>query len=167
MSKFVSVLAVSLLAGTGVSAAAQPVVGSDAAACRAGAAGPAFLVDVRGLKNDDGKLRVQLYPANKDFLAKGKWLRRVDLPVTGTSMRVCIAAPRAGTYGIAVRHDADGNGKSGWNDGGGFSGNPSISLTDLRPTANEVAVSIGSGVRAVDVVMNYRRGLSIGPIARN
>jgi uncharacterized protein (DUF2141 family) len=109
---------------------------------------------------------VQLYPANADFLGKGKWLRRVDVPVTGSNMRVCIAAPRAGTYGVAVRHDADGNGKSGWNDGGGFSRNPSISLADLRPTANEVAISVGNAVRPIDVVMQYRRGLAIGPIAR-
>jgi hypothetical protein len=66
---------------------------------------------------------------------------------------------------VAVRHDADANGKSGWNDGGGFSRNPKISLIDLKPTLNEVAIPVGNGVRPVNVVLNYRRGLSIGPVA--
>jgi uncharacterized protein (DUF2141 family) len=80
-------------------------------------------------------------------------------------MNICVAVPRPGSYAIAVRHDADANGKSGWSDGGGFSRNPKISLFDLKPSLQEVAVPIGSGVKPVNVVLNYRRGLAIGPIA--
>jgi uncharacterized protein (DUF2141 family) len=79
-------------------------------------------------------------------------------------MEVCIAVPRAGIYAVAVRHDADGNGKSGWNDGGGFSNNPRLNLIRLKPAYRKVAVSVGNGVKPVDVVLNYRKGLSIGPI---
>ncbi|TFI57475.1 DUF2141 domain-containing protein [Sphingomonas parva] len=147
-------------------ASAQAALGPDAAACQANR--PSVLVSVTGFKNRIGKLRVQLYGSNPaEFLATGKWLRRIDLPVTRSgAMNVCVAVPKAGTYAIAVRHDADANGKSGWNDGGGFSNNPRISLLDLKPSHREVAFAVGSGVKTVNVVLNYRRGLSVGPIGR-
>ena len=145
---------------------AQAIVGPDAASCRPGAKGPAFLVNVSGFKNHAGRLRVQLYGGNPaDFLAKGKKLKRIDVPVARSgSMAICVAVPRAGNYAIAVRHDADANGKSGWSDGGGFSRNPEISLLDLKPKLKEVVVPVGAGVKPIDVVLNYRRGLNIGPI---
>jgi uncharacterized protein (DUF2141 family) len=149
-------------------ASAQAALGPDAAACSNGSTRSAVLVSVNGFKNRAGHVRVQLYGSNPDdFLAKGKKLRRIDLPVTGSgAMNVCVAVPRPGLYAIAVRHDADANGKSGWNDGGGFSNNPKISLVDLKPSLREVAINVGRGVKPVSVVLNYRRGLSVGPIAR-
>ncbi|HEV2747320.1 MAG TPA: DUF2141 domain-containing protein [Allosphingosinicella sp.] len=166
--KLVSLAAAGGLALVAPATAAGAAHGPDAAACRAGSKSPALLVKVSGFKNRNGKLRVQLYGPNPaDFLARGKKLRRIDLPVTAATIPVCVAVPKAGTYAIAVRHDADGNGKSGWNDGGGFSRNPDISLTDLKPKYNEVAVPVGPGVKPITVVLNYRQGLRIGPIARN
>jgi uncharacterized protein (DUF2141 family) len=149
--------------------AAQAALGPDAASCREGSNDPAVLVNVTGFKNRAGRLRVQLYGSNPEhFLAKGKKLRRIDLPVTPSGvMRVCVAVPRPGNYAVAVRHDADANGKSGWNDGGGFSRNPKISLIDLKPSYQEVAIPVGNGVRPINVVLNYRRGLTVGPVARN
>ena len=82
-------------------------------------------------------------------------------------MRVCVAVPKAGNYAIAVRHDVDGNGKSGMSDGGGFSRNPNISLFDLKPKYNEVTIPIGNSVRPVNVILNYKQGLSVGPIKRS
>jgi uncharacterized protein (DUF2141 family) len=144
--------------------AAGAVLGPDAAACVRG--DPAVLVRVDGFKARTGTLRVQVYgdkPA--DFLAKGKKLRRIDLPVTPRGpMDVCVALPAPGEYAVAVRHDLDGNGKSGWSDGGGFSRNPAISLLKLRPDYRDVAVRVGDGVTRLAVVLNYRQGLSIGPV---
>ena len=138
-------------------------VGPDAPRCRPGA--NALLVSVSGLKSRAGTVRVQLYGANPaDFLAKGKKLRRIEVPVTAQAMEVCVALPQPGRYAVAVRHDADQNRKSGWNDGGGFSRNPRISLTDLQPKHRQVAFDVGPGVHRIPVVMQYRRGLSIGPI---
>ncbi len=160
------------IAAAGVALAADPApaqaaLGPDAASCRAGSSQPAILVNVSGFKNRAGRIRVQLYGSNPgDFLAKGKKLRRIDVPVTPSgAMSVCVAVPRPGTYAVAVRHDADANGRSGWNDGGGFSRNPKVSLVDLKPSLQEVAIPVGNGVRPVNVVLNYRRGLSIGPVA--
>jgi uncharacterized protein (DUF2141 family) len=150
-------------------AAAAAALGPDAASCRDGAGAPALLVNVTGFKNRVGRIRVQLYGSNpSEFLAKGKKLRRIDLPVTGSGpMRVCVAVPKAGEYAVAVRHDADANGRSGWNDGGGFSRNPRLSLLDLKPKYQEVNIPVGNGVKPVDVVLNYRQGLTIKPLGSN
>ena len=143
------------------------VLGPEAAACRAGADAPAVLVRVLGFKNRGGNLRVQVYgddPA--DFLAKGRKLKRIDLPVTPAGpMDVCVALPRPGNYAVAVRHDIDGSGKSSWNDGGGFSRNPHISLISLKPRYEDVVIGVGAAPKAIEVTLNYRQGLSIRPIA--
>lgn len=165
MSKLLFAAASATLAFAAQPAQAQSVLGPDAAACRQGARGPALLVTVSGLKNRAGRVRVNLYGSNPaHFLAKGKKVRRVDVPVSGNPMRICVALPKPGNYAVAVRHDADANGKSGWNDGGGFSRNPKISLADLKPTYRETVISAGAGVKNVPIVLNYRRGLSVGPI---
>jgi uncharacterized protein (DUF2141 family) len=141
------------------------VVGPDAARCRSGS-GPALLVNVSGLKNRQGSIRVQVYGPNPaEFLVRGKWVKRVDVPVAGAgAMQVCVALPGTGTYAIAVRHDADANHKSGWNDGGGYSNNPPLSIMNLKPPYRRVAVNVGNGVRPLNVVLNYRQGFSLRPI---
>lgn len=153
------VLAAAAMLAAPVSAQAGP----DAASCREGG-GSALLVAVSGLKSSAGMLRVQLYGADPaEFLAKGAKLRRIEVPVTDRAMDVCVALPQPGRYAVAVRHDSSGNG-SDWNDGGGFSRNPAISLTALKPKHSRVAFDVGAGVQRVPIVMQYRRGLSIGPI---
>lgn len=150
---------------------AGPVVaaplGPDAAACAAGAGQPAVLVRVEGFKTRTGALRVQVYGSNpQDFLAKGRKLRRIDLDVARAGpMEVCVALPAPGRYAVAVRHDIDGSGKSGWNDGGGFSRNPRLSLMSLKPRYEDVVIPVGPGVKPVEVMLNYRNGLSIGPVS--
>jgi uncharacterized protein (DUF2141 family) len=168
MLKLVLPLAAAGLALVAPAAAAQAALGPDAPACDAGANRPAVLVNVNGFKHRSGRVRVQLYGSNpSDFLEKGKKLRRIDLPVTGTgAMAVCVAVPAPGTYAVAVRHDADGNGKSGWNDGGGFSNNPKLSLMSLKPSHRATAISVGRSVKPISVVLNYRSGLSVGPVKR-
>lgn len=162
--KKVSVAVLALVAGAWSVPGAAAVLG-DSAACIEGES--AVLVRVAGFKARQGVLRVQVYGSNPaDFLAKGKKLRRVDVPVASAGrMDVCVGLPGPGSYAVAVRHDLDGNGKSGWNDGGGFSRNPSLSLTRLKPSYSDVVIAVGRGVRPVDVTLNYRRGLSIGPVA--
>ena len=154
--------------GLAAPAPAQAALGPDAAACSAGANRPALLVSVNGFKNRVGKLRIQLYGNNpSDYLVRGKKLKRIDLPVTRAgAMNVCVAVPRPGTYAVAVRHDADNNGETGWNDGGGFSNNPKLSILKLKPSLRSTAVAVGTGVKVVTVVLNYRSGLSIGPVGR-
>ncbi|HYI43582.1 MAG TPA: DUF2141 domain-containing protein [Sphingomicrobium sp.] len=159
--------AAAALALAASAAPAQAALGPDAPSCRAGAGDPAVLVNVTGFKSRTGRVRVQIYNGS-NFLVKGQRVRRVDLPVTGATMPICVALPGPGTYAVAVRHDVNGNGKSGdWSDGGGFSRNPKISLLDLKPSFSEVAIPVGRSPKAVSVVLNYRRGVSIGPVNKS
>jgi uncharacterized protein (DUF2141 family) len=92
-------------------------MGPDAPSCRPGSNEPAFLVNVNGFKSRSGRVRVQIYDQS-NFLVKGKRVRRLDLPVVASAMPICIALPGPGSYAVAVRHDVNGNNKSGdWNDG--------------------------------------------------
>lgn len=163
--KKVLVAFVGLLAAAALHAPAVAMVGDTAACARNDSA---VLVRIDGFKAPRGMLRVQVYGSNPaDFLAKGKKLKRIDVPVAGNGrVDVCVALPGPGAYAVAVRHDMDNNGKSGWSDGGGFSRNPQISLLHLKPSFNDVVIQVGHGVRPVDVRLLYRNGLSIGP-ARN
>jgi uncharacterized protein (DUF2141 family) len=169
MFKLMSSVAIGALAFVVPATAAGAALGPDAASCRAGADEPAVLVNVSGFKTRSGNVRVQLYGGDPaDFLAKGKWVRRVDLPVTASGpMKVCVALPRAGNYAVAVRHDVDGNGKSSMSDGGGFSRNPNISLLKLKPRFQQTVIAVDHGVTPVNVILNYKQGLTVGPIKRS
>ena len=126
---------------------------------------PAVLVHVAGLKNGAGQVRVQAYgPGAAKYLKKGEWAGRVDVPLGGRrSLDICLPLPAAGQYSVAVRHDANANKKSDWNDGAGFSRNPRLSLFG-RPSFAHTAVAVKGGPTRVQVVINYRRGMKVGPI---
>jgi uncharacterized protein (DUF2141 family) len=126
---------------------------------------PTMTVRVTGLKSGAGKVRVQAYgPGGSTFLDKGQWVRRVDMPLNGRrSVEVCVPLPKPGQYAFVVRHDANANRKSDWNDGGGFSRNPKLSLMG-KPSFSQTAVSVGRGPSKTNVVVNYRQGLSVKPI---
>jgi uncharacterized protein (DUF2141 family) len=142
---------------------AQAVLGSDAAACRGN--GPALLVNVGGLKARTGNIRVNVYGSDPNrFLERGQYIRQINVRVTRAgNMPICVSLPNAGRYAVAVRHDVDGDGND-WGDGGGFSRNPRLSLTNLRPSYQNVAINVPRGVQPVNVVLNYRFGLSIRPV---
>ena len=150
------------LALASIPAVAQPPLGSDAAVCRAGR--PSILVNVLGFNHRTGNVRVALY-GEDGFLQHGHTLRKINLPVTPSGpMRICIAVPHPGRYAVGVRHDVNGdNASHDWNDGGGMSRNPHVSLLHLRPSFDEVAVTVGNGVLGVNIVLLYRYGLSIHP----
>ena len=144
------------------SAAPAGVVGSDARACQTGA--PSMVVRVNGFKRAGGTVKVAVYEA-QNYLTKGGKLRKVVVPVRSTAaMDICIAVPRAGRYAVAVHHDVNGNGNKDASDGGGYSGNPRLSLTNLRPPFAKTAVSVGASPRPVVVTLLYRSGLSIKPV---
>lgn len=152
------------LAGLGLaSSAPAAVVGADAAACAAGR--PSLLVHVNGFKQPTGTLKLAVYGNNPSvYLKKEGRLRRIKVPVRGNGpMDVCIAVPRSGRYAVAVHHDLNANGDKDRHDGGGYSNNPSVSLTNLRPSFARTAVSVGRGTARVNVRLMYINGLSVGP----
>ena len=157
------------LAAIALPGAAQAVVGPDAAACARGGGptGSAILVNVNGFRARSGTVRINVYGGDAArFLGRGQYVRQVNLPVARSGpMAICVAVPAAGRYAVAVRHDLDGNGRSGWSDGGGFSRNPRVSLMNLRPSYESVAFNVTRGVAGVNVTLLYRYGLSIRPAA--
>lgn len=133
------------------------VIGNNMANCAAGA-GPAVRVNITDVKASSGKIRVQLYRATKaEWLEKGRWLNRLEVPARAGSMTVCMPAPGPGTYGIAVRHDINGNGSTDLTkDGGGMSNNPSINIFNLgKPSYSKVAFSLGDEVKSMTIRMRY------------
>jgi uncharacterized protein (DUF2141 family) len=152
-------------AAVAIPAPAAAQLGADAGVCRSG--GQAVLVTINGFRQRTGNIRVAIYGSDpRLFLARGQTLRKINVPVTAAGpMRICVALPGPGRYAVAVRHDVNGNNHSDWSDGGGFSRNPRVSLTNLRPRYENVAINVGRGVTPVSVVLNYRFGLSIRPVA--
>ncbi|HTI67175.1 MAG TPA: DUF2141 domain-containing protein [Caulobacteraceae bacterium] len=149
--------------------AAQPPGGAEAA-CRPDEAGPALRVLLTGLKDRKGILRIELYPANDaDFLADdtaliraGKDFRRVDIPAPAEGkVELCIRAPRAGVFAVAILHDRNQDRKfSPFVDGVGFPNDPKLGFS--KPKAAQASVAIGPGLTQAAVTMKYWNGLSMG-----
>ncbi|WP_036519827.1 DUF2141 domain-containing protein [Novosphingobium acidiphilum] len=152
----------------------SPSLGTADAQCRPGETGPALMIEVVGLKDHVGKLKVEVYPGvdgdwlqddNKLVMA-GKTFRRIEGPVPGEAVpHICVRLPGPGRVGVMVLHDRDSNHHFNYQrDGIGFSRNPHLGLS--QPSASSVAITVGPGVTPVRVVMNYRTGiLSFGPLA--
>ncbi|TNE29164.1 MAG: DUF2141 domain-containing protein [Alphaproteobacteria bacterium] len=132
-------------------------ISNDMSRCAPGA-GPAVRVTVRGVDGSSGLVRVQSYRGTKqDWLEKGRWIYRIETPARAGTMVMCMPLPESGTYGIAVRHDKNGNGKTDLReDGGGMSNNPSINLFNLgKPSYTKTAFSVGNGVESIAIEMKY------------
>ena len=155
--------ALTLGAGLAALAAAAPAQSQynqhlrhDAAKCSGD--GPAVRITVSGVKASRGTLRVQLYRATRaDWLETGRWLNRIEVPARAGTMSVCMPAPGPGTYGIAIRHDVNGNGETDLTqDGGGASNNPSFNVFNLgKPSYSKVAFTLGREVKAMTIRMRY------------
>ncbi|MCT2560195.1 DUF2141 domain-containing protein [Tsuneonella sp. YG55] len=165
-----SVAIVPLLAAAAVTS--SPDLGKAEARCRSGESGPAFLVEVKGLKDRSGRLKLEVYPANDDdFLADdnvlvsaGKTFRRVeiDTPSSGTPT-MCVRLPGPGRYAVSLLHDRDSNRKFGWRvDGIGFAGNPKLGWS--KPKSSTTSATAGNSPTRIAIVLNYRRGLGMKPL---
>jgi uncharacterized protein (DUF2141 family) len=165
-----SLMASPLLVAAGIQS--TPDLGTAEGRCRSSEPGPSFLVNVEGLKDRTGKLKLEVYPAkDPDFLeddniliSAGKTFRRVEQPVPASgTVQLCIRLPSAGSYAVSLLHDRDGNRKFGWRiDGIGFAGNPRLGWS--KPAATSASAVARSGPTQIEIVMNYRRGLAMRPI---
>ena len=125
--------------------------------CRPGN-GPAVLVNLQGVKEASGNIRVQSYRGTQsEWLKKGAWLKRIEVPAQRGNMMFCVPIAESGTYAIAVRHDVNGNGKTDIStDGGGMSNNPSINIFNLgKPSYKKTAISVGEDVKTITIRMKY------------
>ena len=130
---------------------------------------PAVLARISGFKAPRGTVTVKLYASNpKTFLEKGTFLRKVDVPVHGSGpLDVCVPVPQSGKYALSVRHEI--NGDKSRSDGGGFSGNPHVSIMDVifqrKPSIDKVSFSVDGATRVIPVTLNYMQGGSLRPVA--
>lgn len=160
MLKFAVSIALSttILLSSAPAFAGGQVVPNDLGKCQAGA-GPAVLVNVSGIKESSGKMRVQTYRGiSSEWLKTGAWLARVEAPAQSGNMQFCLPVPSAGTYAVAIRHDINANGKTDiFGDGGGMSNNPSINIFNLgKPSYKKTKFSVGNEVKSINIRMKYR-----------
>lgn len=133
-------------------------IAHDPARCETGR-GPAVMVTITDIKKSQGRIRVQSYRATKqDWLEKGRWIYRIEAPARAGTMRFCMPLPGPGHYGIAVRHDLDGDGETDiFGDGGAMSNDPSINIFNLgKPSYKKVGFDVGNGVERITIRMRYR-----------
>ncbi|MBT2188061.1 DUF2141 domain-containing protein [Sphingobium nicotianae] len=162
-------------ASGGAAIPSTPDLGTAEGRCRPNESGPAFLITLAGLKDRQGRVKVELYPPNDDdflqddnkLVAAGKTFRRVemDVPKTGPVV-LCVRAPAAGTYTLSLLHDRDSNRKFGLSkDGIGFPGDPKLGWS--KPAWKSAAATTGNGPTRITVTMQYRVGLfSFGPLKK-
>ena len=133
------------------------VISNNMRSCAPGG-GPAIRVTINGIKEARGNIRAQVYNGtSEDWLERGKWLNRIEMPARRGRMTVCLPVPKSGNYAVAVRHDLNGNGKTDIRtDGGAMSNDPSISIFNLgKPGVDKTRFSVGSGVKAIAITMKY------------
>lgn len=153
-------------AGLLAAATAHASVGPHAKVCDSGK--PAVLARVSGFKAPRGTLSVKLYRSDGRFLEKGAYVRKVEVPVTRAgALEVCVPVPASGRYALSVRHEIGA--EKSRSDGGGFSGNPKLSLFDAilkrKPDINAVSFTVNGSTRVVPVVLYYLQGGSLRPVA--
>lgn len=165
-------LALAAIAVTVAMPAHAQAIGGDAGACGAGG-GPAILANLGGLKDRNGVLKLELYPANEaDFLAPdtkliaaGKVFRRirVEVPASGP-VEICMRVPRPGRYALLAVHDRDGKNKFNFfSDGAGFPSNAKLGMS--RPKLAQALIDVGPGVVSTVIRLQYLRGISgFGPM---
>lgn len=150
---------------------AQHDLGKAEGACRAGETGPALLVDVAGLRDRAGLIKLEVYPADEagfladdsTLVASGRVFRRVEqaIPAAGP-VRLCVRVPAAGRYAVVVLHDRNADHRFTLvSDGIGFAGNPKLGWA--RPRALAASAVAGPGLSPLRIVMNYRHGLTMRP----
>ncbi|MCC7266586.1 MAG: DUF2141 domain-containing protein [Caulobacteraceae bacterium] len=146
-------LSAALAAFAGAAAAAPP--------CEGAPSGVKLNVTVTGAKPAKGLLAITVYDSAKRWLAPGQKLLRQRPKATAGAVQACFWLPKAGTYGVAVYHDI--NGDKDFNrtltgmpaEGFGFSNNvaPRFALpkfTDVRFTAGTGETSQRIGLRYLD-----------------
>jgi uncharacterized protein (DUF2141 family) len=122
------------------------------------ASGPATLdISVTGLKHMRGSLLACLWTEKSGFptCQKSKSAVKQTVKISGTSMKVRFTGLPAGSYGVSIHHDEDGDGKLKTNfigmpkEGVGISNNPGG-----IPSWGKALVKVAPG-SAISITMRY------------
>jgi len=125
--------------------------------CSAGK-GPAIRVTITDIKSSTGNVRLHSYYAKKsDWLKKGRWLKRIDIPAKAGTMTFCIPVDAPGEYALGARHDKNGNDEDDITiDGAAMSNDPPINIFNLgKPNVKKATFKVGNGVTNVVMRMRY------------
>jgi uncharacterized protein (DUF2141 family) len=117
-----------------------------------------LVVEVEGMKDDQGRLRASLYASEDGFPTKPeKAVRKADAPIVGGKARVVFEGLAPGGYAVAAYHDENGDGKldtgflgipteglASSNDAKGFMGPPSFekARVEVAPGENRIVVHV-------------------------
>jgi uncharacterized protein (DUF2141 family) len=162
------ILAVTLMSAAPALAAPDPVDGNCATTT-----GPRLFVNIAGLKDRTGRLKLEVYPDNEtDFLRddtnlkrEGKPFRRIWAPTPPSgAVRLCIRVPHAGRWAVLFTHDRDGKNKFNfWQDGAGFPSNQRLGRN--RPKVHQALVNVPVAGGQITVRAQYLKGLGgFGPL---
>jgi uncharacterized protein (DUF2141 family) len=156
LTAFSLLIAGGLVAEAPAQAQYRQKISHDTSRCRAGS--PGVWVTINNISRSAGVIRVQSYRGTKqDWLEKGRWIYRIEAPARAGTMRFCMPLPANGVYGIAVRHDVNGNGKTDLStDGGAMSNNPSLNIFNLgKPSYKKTRFTV-NGLESITINMRYR-----------
>jgi uncharacterized protein (DUF2141 family) len=130
--------------------------------------GPAIRVNVIGLKDRAGRLKLEAYPANeadflkddRDLIKAGKPFKRIWAPMPGSGpVSLCIKVPHAGRWAVLFTHDRDGKNKFNfWQDGAGFVSAQRMGRN--RPKVTQAAIAVPASGMTISIRVQYLRGLS-------
>jgi uncharacterized protein (DUF2141 family) len=139
--------------GLAAAALAAAPLASHAQECEGAPSGNRLSIVIEGVRSNQGQMTASLYPDDKtQFLAKNGALKVWRVPAEAPVTRMCIWLKAPGTYGVAVYHDANANGRLdmgmiGPSEDYGFSRNPRIlfskpSLASVRFPATGAETTI-------------------------
>ena len=115
-----------------------------------------LVVEVEGLKDDQGRLHASLYASEEGFPTKPeKALRHLDVPIVAGKARVVFEGLTPGGYAVAAYHDENGDGKldtgflgipteglASSNDAKGFMGPPSFEKARVEVAPGETRIVV-------------------------
>lgn len=118
-----------------------------------------LIVQVDGVRNSEGLVRLALYDRAEDYPRKGKAIITEDVPAESGNMTFIIPDLAAGSYAIALFHDEDGDNDFDQNfigfpeEGYGFSMNAKVFLG--APRFSEAAFALGDEGETITVTLVY------------
>ncbi len=122
-----------------------------------------ILVTVEKVRNSKGLITAVLYGDDpKTFLKQGARLDRIRVEAQEGETQLCLRAPAAGRYSIALYHDENGNKKFDQDflgvptEGYGFSENPGFRFG--KPDLDETLFTIDSDAVSLRISLLYLRG---------
>ncbi len=155
-----AILAVIAPATTGAAPLQAEMLGD--AGCES-SEGSAILVNIAGLKDRAGEVKLELYPAtdadflkdDRDLLKQGKVFRRVRVPTPKAGpVALCIRAPRPGRYALLFTHNRDGKNKFDYKiDGAGVPSNQRIGIS--KPKLAGAIVTVGERPVTATIRVQY------------